>query len=225
MSRLGISCPGDGGAERDAAQGRCGNRARRGARLPAGTVRPRGEEAQEAREGHDHLALQAGTPGQPLRARLLHDSVVAIRSDHGYAGREGQIASGRSTASTSIPPSATTRAPTRTSRSIQRSARSRSTRRRATASTAACSRPCTDRSPCRGSSAAADHGRSAADRLRRRARRLEDLSAQVQPGPRRGPDRALPGHLRPAGADPPGRSTRRRRCGSAWSRRSCWAAT
>ena len=47
-------------------------------------------------------------------------------------------------------------------------------------------------------------GRSAADRLWRCARRLEDLSAQVQPGPRRGPDRALAGQLRPAGADPPG---------------------
>ena len=94
--------------------------------------------------------------------------------------------------------------PIATSRSIQRSARSRSTRRRATASTAASSPRCTDRSPCRGSSAPGSRARSAADRLRRRARRLEELSAQVQPGPRRGPDRPLPGQLRPAAADPQG---------------------
>ena len=70
-----------------------------------------------------------------------------------------------------------------------------------------------------------DPSRRAADRLRRRPCRLEDLPAQVQPGPRRRPHRPLPGHLRAARAHPPGSSIRRRRSASSSSRRSCSVAT
>ena len=122
-------------------------------------------------------------------------------------GTVGQArpASRRSTASTSIRPSATTRAPTPTSRSTRRSARSPSTRPPATGSTAACSRRCTARSRWQAlPQRQADSPRRRAARLRRRARRLEDLPAQVQPGPRGRPDRPLPGHRRAPGAGPPG---------------------
>ena len=164
------------------------------------------QEAQEAGEGHDHLALQAGTPGQPVRARLRHDADLAHRPDLGHGGREARSQAEDRLLLRLSRPSATTRAPTPTSRSTRRSARSRSIRRRATACTAACSRPMYRQVTLQ----AILSGGAITRRARQIAygdvvSRLEDLPAQVQPGPRRGPDRPLPGHLRPARADPPGR--------------------
>ena len=107
----------------DRSQGRashCGDRACRG-RLHALSCRRAGGR------GEDRLALQAGQGAEPLRRRPRHhDACRRAASRSGPETRKPR--SRRSTASTSIRPSARTRGRTRISRSTPRSARSRSTR-------------------------------------------------------------------------------------------------
>ena len=149
----------------------------------------------------DPLALQAGQGGQPLRRepRTPRSCRPPARSSASSTSSARAIPS--STASTSIRRSATRRRRPPTSTSIRSCARSPSTRRRATRATAACTRPSTGRTRWPACSARSPPTpRAAGVRLRRRARRLARLPAQLQPRPRRGADRPLAGHVRAAPA-------------------------
>ena len=174
--------------------GRC--RTGRRVRLPACPARVR-------RQGQDRLALQAGHRGQPLQARASRRrrSRPPARSASTATSKADRRAR-RSTASTSIRPSATTRA-ANSDLSIDPEERSI-----ALYQAARYSQHCRVFAPMyRQVTLAAlfnggDHRRGARDRLRRRGRGVEDLPDEVQPRPGRRPDRPLAGNVRPPPADP-----------------------